>query len=208
MKCCGGSCSMSGWVALVAGVALGAGVVVSALRPLATTSQVAQVASAAASASGADDNTDSGILKAGAKAPDWNLQDPDGKVHNLRDYAGDVVLLDFWATWCGPCKKIMPSIQKIHEKYKDSKRVHVFGVNAWERGDAKKFMTENKYTYGLLLRGDDVAKAYGVSGIPALFLIGPDGKIIDSEVGLPRDTAKFEKDMAAKIDKALQAKAN
>ncbi len=116
-----------------------------------------------------------------------------------------VVLLDFWATWCGPCKAAMPSIQKLSEKYQ-GKAVSVFGVNTWERGAAdvaQKYMAKNKYTYGLLLKGDDLAKTYGISGIPTFVLIGPDGKILHLGVGFEEGEGDR---MAEIIDTALAGK--
>ncbi|MBC7834818.1 MAG: TlpA family protein disulfide reductase [Phycisphaerales bacterium] len=134
-----------------------------------------------------------GAPAVGDTAPDWTLNDAEGSPHKLSDYKGKVVVLDFWATWCGPCVKAMPSVQRLHEKYKD-KGVKVFGVNTWEKGDAPKFMKDKGFTYGLLMKGDDVAKAYGVNGIPTFYVIGHDGKVVFHEVGKPED---------AKITKAI-----
>jgi thiol-disulfide isomerase/thioredoxin len=124
----------------------------------------------------------------GSAAPDWALSDATGKEHKLADYKGKVVVLDFWATWCGPCKAAMPGVQAIHDKYK-SKGVAVFGVNCWESADAAKYMKENKYTYGLLLKGDDVATKYGVSGIPTIYVIGADGKVVYQSTGFAGEEA-------------------
>lgn len=123
-------------------------------------------------------------VKSGDAAPDFKLMDTAGKEVTLASLKGKVVLLDFWATWCGPCKAAMPSIQKISEDYK-GKDVVVLGVNTWERKDGagKKYMDEKGYTYGCLLKGDDLAKDYGISGIPTLVVIGKDGKIALIEVG-------------------------
>lgn len=90
-----------------------------------------------------------GLLQAGTVAPDWTLLDSKGNKVTLSSLKGKVIVLDFWATWCAPCKQVMPTIQKMHEKYK-SKGVLVYGVNTWERADAAKFMKDNKYSYGLL----------------------------------------------------------
>ena len=133
----------------------------------------------------------------GALAPDWTLKDPQGKEHKLSDYRGKVVVLDFWATWCAPCRAAMPGIQASHEKY-GPKGTHVFGLNCWESGDAPGYMKEQKFTYGLLLQADEVASTYGVSGIPAIFVIGPDGKIIYRSVGFEGEEA-----LEAAIEKGL-----
>lgn len=126
------------------------------------------------------------LLAVGSEAPGWNLKTPKGSEVSLASLRGKVVVLDFWATWCGPCRRAMPGIQEVHEKFQ-GKPVAIIGLNCWERAGAKttpaKFMKDNGYTYGLLLNGDEVAKAYNVSGIPTFYVIGPDGKIVHRAVG-------------------------
>lgn len=101
------------------------------------------------------------------------------------------VLVDFWATWCGPCKLAMPGIQKVASEFKD-RGVAVYGVNLRENADADpaKFMKDNAYTYGLLLKGDDMGKAYRVQGIPAFFVLDRDGKVVYSATGYSEDNEK------------------
>ena len=125
----------------------------------------------------------------GDAAPDFNLTSLDGNQVSLASLKGKVVLLDFGATWCRPCKAAMPTIQKLHEAYKD-KGVVILGVNTWEKNAdaAKDDMARNKFTYGCLLNGDDLAKAYGVTGIPTLVIIGKDGKVAMADMGLSDDT--------------------
>ena len=153
----------------------------------------------------ADQDEDQGPalkVKTGDAAPDFKLKDTDGKEVSLDSLKGKVVLLDFWATWCGPCKAAMPLIQKIHDDYK-SKGVAVYGVNTWEKkeGAGKKYMDDKKYTYGCLLAGDDLAtKGYGTSGIPTLVIIDKGGKIALLEVGLGPDG---DKKLRAAIDASL-----
>ncbi|OGU60304.1 MAG: hypothetical protein A2X64_03675 [Ignavibacteria bacterium GWF2_33_9] len=142
---------------------------------------------------------DNGLLQVGSQAPDWALLDANGNKVSLNSLKGKVVVLDFWATWCNPCKIVMPTIQKIHDKYK-SKNVLVYGVNTWEKSDASKFMKENKYTYGLLLKGDKVAENYKVTGIPSLYVIDKNGKIILAEVGVQGD---LEQKLAKAIESSL-----
>jgi thiol-disulfide isomerase/thioredoxin len=95
----------------------------------------------------------------------------------------------------------MPSIQKISEDYK-GKDVVILGVNTFERkeGAGKKYMTDKGFTYGCLLAGDDLAVAYGISGIPTLIVIGKDGKIEKIEVGFGPDG---DKGLRAAIDAGL-----
>jgi thiol-disulfide isomerase/thioredoxin len=138
----------------------------------------------------------------GEAAPTFALKDPEGDEVTLESLKGRIVLLDFWATWCGPCKLAMPGMQKLHEKYR-GKPVSIIGVDTWERGPAdgpKKYMAKEGFTYRLLLKGDDLAKAYGITGIPTFVLIGPTGKILYIGVGYD---AAGEAKLSTFIDEAL-----
>lgn len=146
-------------------------------------------------------------LTVGDAAPEFTLKDGDGKEVSLRDLRGKIVLLDFWATWCGPCKMVMPHVQKLHEKYKD-KPVEVYGISTWESsrrrrpGDPVEFMKDRKYTYGCLVEGDAVAAQYGVKGIPTFYVVGPEGKILYTGSGAaPQIKAQLEK----VIEEALES---
>jgi len=135
----------------------------------------------------------------GDEAPAFSLATPEGEKISLASLKGQVVVLDFWATWCPPCVRAMPDIQKIHEAYA-GKGVRVIGVNCWENGDAVKFKKDKGYTYGLLLKGDDVATGYGVQGIPAFFVIGKTGRIVAAQSGFSNDLREV---LTKAIDKAL-----
>lgn len=140
------------------------------------------------------------MLKAGTSAPDFALKTPSGQQVSLAGLRGKVVVLDFWATWCGPCKMAMPGVQRLHEKFAD-KPVRIFGVNCWERdGDPVEFMKDKKYTYGLLLEGDDVAEKYKVRAIPTFYVIDRSGKIAYSGFFKPG----HEEELTTVIEKALK----
>jgi len=134
----------------------------------------------------------SGLLPIGSEAPDFTLENDKGESVTLSDLRGQVVVLDFWATWCGPCKVAMPGVQELHEEFADQP-VRIFGVNCWEQGSSQAavdyFRGEKDYTYGLLLEGDSVADAYRVTGIPTFYVIGPDGKIVHRSVGAAGEDA-------------------
>jgi len=123
------------------------------------------------------------LLGVGETAPNWELSDAEGKLHSLSEYRGKVVVMDFWATWCGPCKEIMPRMQKLYDKYQNNKVV-VFGVNSWEKNDPVALMKKRHFGYGLLLKGEDIAEKYKVSILPAVYIIGADGKVIYSHEGV------------------------
>lgn len=124
----------------------------------------------------------SAFLTIGTDAPLWTLTDRDGNEVSLEGMRGSIVVLDFWATWCGPCVTVMPKIQSLFESYPHD-QVHVYGVNVWESGDPASFMDENGFKYGLLLEGDEVAAEYKVTGIPTMYIIDQEGRIAFVEVG-------------------------
>jgi peroxiredoxin len=121
-------------------------------------------------------------LKPQTPAPDWTLPDARGKKWSLAGFRGQVLVLDFWATWCAPCVMAMPKLQKLHEQFR-GKGVKVIGISTWERGDPAKLMAEKKCDYQLLLKGEEIAEKYGVSALPTLFVIDAEGKIVHAELG-------------------------
>jgi thiol-disulfide isomerase/thioredoxin len=134
-------------------------------------------------------------------APEWELTSADGKNISLKGLRGKFVVLDFWATWCGPCRMAMPGMQKLHERFKD-KPVIVYGMNCWERNpNPMDFIKTQNYTYPQLLKADKVAAAYGVNSIPAIFVINPEGKIVHQIRGYMADA---EEQIARLIEPSLK----
>lgn len=124
-------------------------------------------------------------------APDFALKDADGKTVHLSDYKGKVVLLDFWATWCGPCKIEIPWLIEFERQHKHE-GFSVLGVSMDEDGwDAvKPFVSGAGINYRVVMGNDMIADQYGgVEALPTTFLIDRDGKIAAVHVGL---TSKSE----------------
>lgn len=130
------------------------------------------------------------LLAVGDLAPEWTLTDASGTRHTLSEYRGKTIVLDFWATWCGPCIRTMPEIQRLHGKYLSNDLI-VFGVNTWEESNSSAYMKQQGFTYGLLLKGEDIAKAYRVNILPTLYVIGGDGKIVFRSIGVHDDLSTF-----------------
>ncbi|MEX2261901.1 MAG: TlpA disulfide reductase family protein [Bryobacteraceae bacterium] len=117
---------------------------------------------------------------------DFALKDDQGRTVNLSDYRGRVVLLDFWATWCGPCKIEIPWFKEFERTYKD-RGFSVVGVSMDEEGwDAvTPFAKAVGINYRMLVGNDDVADAFGgLAALPTTFLIDREGKIAAMHVGL------------------------
>lgn len=128
---------------------------------------------------------DGKLLKPGTQAPAFSLKDSEGNTVKLSDFKGKVVLLDFWATWCPPCRASMPAVQRVHEKFKD-KDVVVIGLAAQlgRPGDPTKFKKDNGYTYLGLLNADSIARTYRAQAIPTFYVIDKQGNIVWGAMGL------------------------
>jgi peroxiredoxin len=117
-------------------------------------------------------------------APNFSLKDLDGRQLDLSSYRGKVVLLDFWATWCAPCRTETPHFVEFQDKY-DQQGLQVIGI-AMDDGPkpVREFYKEFKMNYPVALGNEKVAEAYGgVLGLPITFLIGRDGRVAAKFVG-------------------------
>ena len=131
------------------------------------------------------DNTESTLTP--APLSDLELTDQFGNIHTLADYKGKVIFLNFWATWCGPCRNEMPDIQKLYEEYSaqgEGAEVVILGVagpGIGQEGSADEiasFMEENGYTYTVLMdESGEMFSQYGVSAFPTTFMIDKDGNV-------------------------------
>jgi thiol-disulfide isomerase/thioredoxin len=164
-----------------------------------TATLAAEVTPAASHAS-TDPSADTGACMANAKPAnfDFTMKDLDGKSVELSSYKGKVVLLNFWATWCGPCKAEIPGFVELQEKYKDDLVIVGFSVDD-PADKAKAFAAEYKINYPVLLGEgrEDVQESYGpIWGIPASFLISKDGKVCRKHLGIAPKSV-FEKEIVA-----------
>lgn len=121
-----------------------------------------------------------------ADAIDFELKDQYGNVHTLADYKGKTIFLNFWATWCPPCRAEMPDIQKLYESYQQEEdpEVIILGVAGPNYGqekseeEVKQFLDDNGYTYPVLMdEGGDLFDKYGIQSFPTTFMITKEGKV-------------------------------
>jgi peroxiredoxin len=116
-------------------------------------------------------------MKDQAPTPDFTLPSLDGKKVSLKDFRGKVVFLNFWATWCVPCREEMPAMEKLYQEFKENNFV-VLAVNVKDRkADAVNFIKELKLSYPVVIDPDaQVGLLYGAWGLPTTYLIGPKGE--------------------------------
>jgi thiol-disulfide isomerase/thioredoxin len=117
----------------------------------------------------------------GAAASDFSLPDRAGRTVSLRDLRGRPVLIDFWATWCGPCQRTMPEIERLHRKY--GVRLQVVGINIEGRTpEVLAFLDKGGYSFRILFDSGNfragTASRYGVKSIPRTFLLDREGRIL------------------------------
>ncbi|MCX6179509.1 MAG: TlpA disulfide reductase family protein [Chlorobiales bacterium] len=140
-------------------------------------------------------------LDAGSKAPDFELPGTKGTV-KLSTTAGSVVYVDFWASWCGPCRQSFSWMNAMQEKYR-AQGLQIIGVNLDAKNeDAKKFLAQipAKFTVAFDSKGL-TPKIYGVKGMPTSFLIGRDGRIVFQHLGFKEsDRESLEKQIKAALE--------
>ncbi|MGC8745196.1 MAG: redoxin domain-containing protein [Candidatus Saccharicenans sp.] len=141
-------------------------------------------------------------------APSFELKDLEGKPVKLADYSGKVVILDFWATWCGPCLSSFPGMKQLVEEYQKDPSVAFIFVNTWQEEAnkdqvVKDFLAKNQYPFNVLIDGENkVVSQYNVSGIPTKFIIDPKGKIKFKVVGFEGSTEKMVNEVKLMIELA------
>lgn len=136
------------------------------------------------------------LLKIGDNAPDFSLVDLNGETHKLSDYKGQGVLLNFWGTWCKPCKKEMPAINNQYKQFKDQ-GVQILGINiAQSNLEVSSYADKLGVEFPIAIdKTKSVMRAYNVDPLPTTVLIDKDGKIVKIITGemTEKDIEKYLK---------------
>lgn len=131
------------------------------------------------------------------KAPNFKLKAQDGKVVELAKLRGKVVVVNFWATWCGPCRKEIPGMLEVYKQYKD-KGLEIVGISLDQEGweVVKPYVERSKMNYPVVVGDGELAEAYGgIDAIPATFIIDKKGNLAKKHIGY---MSKFDFEEAVK----------
>jgi thiol-disulfide isomerase/thioredoxin len=151
------------------------------------------------------------------QAPNFSLKDLDGNLVSLKDLKGKIIVLDFWSTWCVPCKKSFPAMQLAVNAHKNDPSVKFLFIHTWETTktpveDVKKYMAQSGFKFEVLMDLKDSAghnaavEAYGVSAIPAKFIIDKTGNIVFKLTGFTGTDADALKEISERITLAKNHK--
>jgi len=144
-------------------------------------------------------------LRKGMPAPEWSGKDRNGKVFSIRDYAGKVIYLDIWATWCGPCIQELPYLEQLHAQYQGNRDIVFVSISVDQDISVWKSFLQQKSISGIQLFADGsrslpLMSSYNIRGIPRFIIIGKDGNLVD--VTAPRPSSG--KMLSYILDKVIQ----
>jgi thiol-disulfide isomerase/thioredoxin len=137
-------------------------------------------------------------------APDFTLKTLDGQEIALSQFRGKVILLDFWATWCGPCRESTPHLVQLYKTHREN-GFELIGMSV-DKGDdkiVKNFVQSMGIPYPIVIAPEEVVRSYRVTGIPTTFLIDKEGKIRERMAGF---NSTFAQQMSTKIADLISEK--
>jgi len=139
-------------------------------------------------------------------APEFKLKDLDGKAITLEAYKGKVVLLNFWATWCGPCRAEIPSLIELQTKYKDHMQILGMNVDDEDETEVRAVVQGEGINYPVVMTSPQVRIAYGgISALPTVFLINTEGRVVQKHIGL-FNPALYETEVRALLGMPVSAR--
>jgi thiol-disulfide isomerase/thioredoxin len=114
----------------------------------------------------------------------FNLKDLDGRPKTLQDYNKKLILIDFWTTWCIPCRISIPAMKQVYEKYQEDIALVGISLDTSDDSVVRNFVQEMEITYPVLLGGIPLARKHGISSVPTLLFVNNQGKILKTHTGV------------------------
>jgi thiol-disulfide isomerase/thioredoxin len=139
-------------------------------------------------------------------APAFELNDLDGKLLSLSEAKGKIVLLNFWATWCGPCRAEIPDLVDLQKRYSDKLEIIALATDEDDPDQVRRFILQSGINYRVAMVSDEIRRDYGgVAALPTSFVIDPQGRIVQKHVGL-NDPSIYELEVKAMLGQPVDAK--
>jgi peroxiredoxin len=139
-------------------------------------------------------------VRADSHLVDFSLPDADGQVHRLSDHRGKWVVINFWATWCAPCRIEMPALERLHQELAD-RGLRVVGVDVGEEtDDVKRFVEETGITFEIVIDHDlSTGRVYAARSLPMTYILDPEGTIVARAIGVRDWDSEPMRDMFAAL---------
>src|SRR6266404_916395 len=139
-------------------------------------------------------------------APGFQLNDLEGKPLSLAEAKGKIVLLNFWATWCGPCRAEIPDLVDLQKRYSDKLEIIALATDEDDADQVRRFVLKSGINYRVAMTTDDVRNGYGgIAALPTSFVIDAQGRIVQKHVGL-NDPSIYELELRAMLGQPIDAK--
>jgi thiol-disulfide isomerase/thioredoxin len=146
------------------------------------------------------------LVKNPDAAPAFQLNDLDGKPVSLAEARGKIVLLNFWATWCGPCRAEIPDLVDLQKRYADKLEIIALATQEDDSDQVRRFVQHSGINYRVAMASDDVVRDYGgIAALPTSFVIDAQGRVVQKHIGL-NDPTLYERELKAMLGMPIDAK--
>jgi cytochrome c biogenesis protein CcmG/thiol:disulfide interchange protein DsbE len=146
------------------------------------------------------------LVKNPDTAPAFQLNDLEGKPVSLAEAKGKVVLLNFWATWCGPCRAEIPDLVDLQKRYADKLEIIALATQEDDDDQVRRFVLRSGINYRVAMAPDEVVRAYGgIAALPTSFVIDAQGRVVQKHIGL-NDPTLYERELKAMLGMPVDAK--